>query len=295
MPTYRLFVTTNETGAGQALDRLAAHFEEEGYPAATTEIDEDNGIWQASLYLEHEPDEALRAAMAEALAGAFPREAIETETLPDIDWVSHSLAGLKPVRAGRFIVHGAHDRAAVQPHDIAIQIDAAQAFGTGHHGTTAGCLEMLDEVIRAWPARRGYPARILDLGTGSGVLAIAAARLVPARVLATDIDPVATAVARDNMRINQVMSRVTTLTAGGLNDPKITRAAPFDLIIANILARPLMTLAPKIAAARAPGGAVILSGILATQRWKVLAAYQAQGLYHVRTLWRDGWVTLLLR
>ena len=295
MPTYRLFITTDEPGAETALDILGAAFEDEGYAVATTEIDEDAGIWQASIYFEGDDPGEMSGLEANHLTDALPGLDVEIEELPEIDWVSHSLEGLKPVRAGRFIVHGSHDSDAVRIGDIGILIDAAQAFGTGHHGTTAGCLEMLDSVIRGWPASRGYPSPILDLGTGSGVLAIAAAKLAPAAVLATDIDPLATKVALDNMKINQVGNQVRAITAAGFHSPEIARAAPFELIVANILARPLMRMAPQITNALAPGGSVILSGILAEQRWKVLSAFNAQGMAHVRTIWRNGWVTIHLR
>jgi len=295
MPTFRLFITTDEAGATAALDILGAAFEDEGHAVATTEIDEDAGTWQASVYVEAGSPDAMKAAIAAHLASAFPGVEVETEELPEIDWVTHSLEGLKPVRAGRFLVHGSHDRHAVRIGDIGILIDAAQAFGTGHHGTTAGCLEMLDGVIRGWPAAGGYPSPILDLGTGSGVLAIAAAKLTPASVLATDIDPIATRVALENMKINKVGNQVRAITAAGFHSPEIARAAPFELIVANILARPLMKMAPQIRNALAPGGSVILSGILAEQRWKVLSAFNAQGVAHVRTLWRNGWVTIHLR
>ena len=295
MPTYRLFITTDEAGASTALDVLGTAFEDEGHAVATTEIDEDAGIWQASVYVEAESPDEMEAAISHHLADVLPGLEVETEELPEIDWVTHSLEGLKPVRAGRFIVHGSHDKDAVRIGDIGILIDAAQAFGTGHHGTTAGCLEMLDSVIRGWPAANGYPSPILDLGTGSGVLAIAAAKITPASVLATDIDPIATRVALENMKINKVGNQVRAITAAGFHSPEIANAAPFELIVANILARPLMKMAPEISNALAPGGSVILSGILAEQRWKVLAAFNAQGMAHVRTIWRNGWVTIHLR
>ena len=295
MPTYRLFITTDEAGASTALDVLGTAFEDEGHAVATTEIDEDAGIWQASVYVEAESPDEMEAAISNHLADVLPGLEVETEELPEIDWVTHSLEGLKPVRAGRFIVHGSHDKDAVRIGDIGILIDAAQAFGTGHHGTTAGCLEMLDSVIRGWPAANGYPSPILDLGTGSGVLAIAAAKIAPASVLATDIDPIATRVALENMKINKVGNQVRAITAAGFHSPEIANAAPFELIVANILARPLMKMAPEISNALAPGGSVILSGILAEQRWKVLAAFNAQGMAHVRTIWRNGWVTIHLR
>ena len=289
MSEIRLYITTTEKKAEIALSLMSDVFEEEGYAIATMEIDEKNDVWEASVYM-FRPDEAEVHERFAALLGAdFPDAEIKREELPDIDWIAKSLEGLKPVRAARFVVHGSHDRAKVRAGEIAIEIDAGQAFGTGHHGTTAGCLEVISDVMRSRKVRR-----VLDLGTGSGVLAIAARKLAPVQVLATDIDPVATRVARENVRLNGIASGVALETAPGFHSTAFGRHGPFDLIIANILARPLMRMAPQLAAELAPGGDVILSGILASQRWKVLAAYNGAGLRHVRTIWREGWVTIHL-
>jgi ribosomal protein L11 methyltransferase len=212
------------------------------------------------------------------------------EPLDDIDWVTKSLEGLKPVRAGRFLVRGSHDRAQRRVGDIDIEIEAGLAFGTGHHGTTAGCLETIARV-----ARRESPRNALDLGTGSAVLAIALAKLAHIPVLATDIDPVATRVAAENVRLNRVAAYVETKTATGFDDPVFARRGPFDLVVANILARPLMKLAPRMAKHLRSGGSLILSGILERQREAVIAAYVGQRFRHVRTLHREGWVTLHLK
>jgi ribosomal protein L11 methyltransferase len=186
-------------------------------------------------------------------------------------------------------VHGSHDRDKVRMGDIAIEIDAGQAFGTGHHGTTAGCLEVIDSVLRSRPV-----GNALDLGTGSGVLAIAVRKLKNIPVLATDIDPIATRVAAENVRRNGIASGIVAKTAPGFHSTAFAEHGPFDLIIANILARPLIKMAPKLAKHLAPSGSVILSGILAEQRWKVLSAYNGAKLRHVRTIWRNGWVTIHL-
>ena len=205
--------------------------------------------------------------------------------------MAKSLEGLKPVRAGRFLVHGSHDRDRRRPGDIAIEIEAGQAFGTGHHGTTAGCLEMIETVVRrerprmrsiSAPAARCSPSPL--------------AKLAHIPVLATDIDPIATRVAAANARLNEVSRYIKTrdrarLPPSGLFAPR----GPFDLIVANILARPLMRMAPQMARICQPGGSLILSGILERQRNAVLAAYAGQQLRHVRTLWRNGWVTLHLK
>ncbi|CDZ25668.1 50S ribosomal protein L11 methyltransferase [Neorhizobium galegae] len=290
MSEIRLYVTSTEKGATEILDILSEVFGEEDFAIATTEVDEKKDIWEASVYMMADDEEIVRERIAEGLAQAFPALEIQREVIPDIDWIAKSLEGLKPVRAGRFIVHGSHDRDKVKVNDIAIEIDAGQAFGTGHHGTTAGCLEVIEDVMRARPVRNA-----LDLGTGSGVLAIAVRKLRNIPVLATDIDPVAVRVARENVRRNGISGGIRLETAPGFHSPAFGREGPFDLIIANILARPLMKMAPQLAAHLAPGGSVILSGILAGQRWKVLAAYSGVHLAHVRTIWRNGWVTIHLR
>lgn len=286
----RLYVTTGETQAGEILDLMTIAFIEEDYPIATNEIDEKNDVWEASIYLMADEEEVIRERLAAALKPAFPDAVIHKEVIPDIDWIAKSLEGLSPVRAGRFLVHGSHDRDKVRANDLAIEIDAGQAFGTGHHGTTAGCLEMIDQVMRAYPVTNA-----LDLGTGSGVLAIAVRKLHPVPVLATDIDPIAVRVARENGRRNGIATGIDFRTAPGFHSTAFADHGPFDLVIANILARPLMKMAPQLAAHLAVGGSVILSGILAAQRWKVIAAYNGAGLKHVRTIWRNGWVTIHLR
>ncbi|MBB3607446.1 50S ribosomal protein L11 methyltransferase [Rhizobium sp. BK602] len=289
MSEIRLYVTTTERQAEQILDLMTPVFEDEELPIATTEIDEKKDIWEASIYLYADEEEGVRARFEALLKPAFPGLAIEKEVIPDVDWIAKSLEGLKPVRAGRFLVHGSHDRDKVRPSDIAIEIDAGQAFGTGHHGTTAGCLEMIETVLAARKVRNA-----LDLGTGSGVLALGVRKLRNIPVLATDIDPIAVRVARENVRRNGIASGISLETAPGFHSTAFSRHGPFDLIIANILARPLIKMAPQLVAHLAPGGSVVLSGILAEQRWKVLAAYNGARMRHVRTIWRNGWVTIHL-
>lgn len=289
MSEIRLYVTTTEVLAGEVLDLLSEVFGEEDFAIATTEIDEKKDIWEASVYMMQVDEDDVRVRVEAALSEAFPEMKVEREVIPDVDWVAKSLEGLKPVRAGRFLVHGSHDRDKVRSGDIAIEIDAGQAFGTGHHGTTAGCLEVIDRVVRSRRVRNA-----LDLGTGSGVLAIAVRKLKNIPVLATDIDPIATRVAAENVRRNGIASGIVTETAPGFHSTAFSNHGPFDLIIANILARPLIKMAPQLVTHLAPGGSVILSGILASQRWKVLAAYNGAHLRHVRTIWRNGWVTIHL-
>jgi ribosomal protein L11 methyltransferase len=285
----RLYVSTTEKQAEEILDLLGEVFGEEDFAIGTTEIDEKKDIWEASVYMMAEDEADVRSRVEAALSQAFPDAALSREVIPDVDWVSKSLEGLKPVRAGRFLVHGSHDRDKLRTGDIAIEIDAGQAFGTGHHGTTAGCLEVIDRVLRARTVRNA-----LDLGTGSGVLAIAVRKLRNIPVLATDIDPIAIRVAAENVRRNGIASGISTVTAPGFHSTAFSEHGPFDLIIANILARPLIRMAPQLVTNLAPGGSVILSGILASQRWKVIAAYNGAKLRHVRTIWRNGWVTIHL-
>ena len=289
MSEIRLYVSTSEKQAEEILDLLSEVFGEEDFAIGTTEIDEKKDIWEASVYMMAEDESDVRSRIEEALGPAFPDAVLSREVIPDVDWVVKSLEGLKPVRAGRFLVHGSHDRDKVRSGDIAIEIDAGQAFGTGHHGTTAGCLEVIDRVVRARKVRNA-----LDLGTGSGVLAIAVRKLKDIPVLATDIDPIAVGVAAENVRRNGIASGIRTVTAPGFHSTAFSENGPFDLIIANILARPLIKMAPQLVANLAPGGSVVLSGILASQRWKVLAAYNGARLRHVRTIWRNGWVTIHL-
>ena len=289
MSEIRLFVSTTEPIAEQVMNALSDLFGEEDYAIATQEIDEAKGIWEASIYgtVEQEPEIADR--FGQLVAESFSSLKVDRELLPDIDWIAKSLEGLKPVRAGRFLVHGSHDRDKVRVNDIGILIEAGQAFGTGHHGTTAGCLGMIGDVLKSRRVRNA-----LDLGTGSGVLAIATRLMSKIPVVATDIDPVATRVATQNARINGVSDGIHLATAPGFHHAIFREHGPFDLVIANILARPLMKLAPDLVRHLSDNGTVILSGILAEQRWKVIAAYNGAGLKHRRTTWMNGWVTIEL-
>ncbi len=289
MGQTRLYLTATKAEADRIFAVLETVFEDDGLPLAVLELDEERDLHEVSLYADGdiEPVEVRLKAELTALGLSQP---VEREVLPDVDWVARSLEGLKPVRAGRFLVHGAHDRQKRHAGDIAIEIEAGLAFGTGHHGTTAGCLAMLERV-----AIREKPRNALDLGTGSAVLAIALARLAHIPVLATDIDPVAVDVAAANARLNHVSSLVETVTAPGFHHPIFAARAPFDLIVANILARPLMKLAPEMAKYLTPGGSIVLSGILDRQRDAVVAAYTGQQFRHVRTTHREGWVTIHMK
>jgi len=252
-----------------------------------TEEDEAAGRWRLDAYLETEPDaETLAALSALVAAGAEPA----VERLAAQDWVTLSQAGLEPIREGRFVVHTAAFAAEPPPGGRAFRIEAGQAFGTGHHETTAGCLAMLDAL--AVEGRRFE--RIVDLGTGTGLLAFAAMELWPdAAAMATDIDPIAIEVTAGNMAANAIRPLALRI-ADGARDPAIEAAAPFDLVTANILARPLVAMAPEVAAICGPRAAIVLAGLLSTQADAVVAAYAQQGCVEVRRLVRGDWTILLL-
>ena len=286
MTQTRLFFTAPRPQAEDLYRRIETAFEDDGLPLAIVEVDEAAALFEVSLYAEDAG--AVEDRLRPFLDGSAL--ALGREALPDIDWVSHTLEGLKPVRAGRVLVHGSHDRDRPRIGDVAIEIEAGLAFGTGHHGTTAGCLEMIQRVLRF-----ERPRNALDLGTGSAVLAIALAKLARIPVLATDIDPVATEVAKRNVGLNEAAGLVECVTATGFRHPAFAAWRPFDLIVANILARPLMRLAPQMAHQIAPGGSLVLSGILDRQRRAVIAAYAGQRFRHVATLHREGWSTIHLK
>ena len=261
----------------------------------TREIDEDAGLWQLDAYMDDKPGGALLKLLQSLVPSAKGQRPVVAE-LPEEDWVTLSQQGLEPVRAGRFFVHTSSYADRIPPGTTPFLIDASQAFGTGGHDTTAGCLAMLDRLAR----QGASPRNIADIGTGTGLLAFAAMALWPrAKVIASDIDPASIFVTRDNAGINGVPlgrggGRLALAVAPGTDHPAIRHRAPYDLVIANILAGPLITLAPDIAAATAPGGHAILAGLIARQMEPVLAAYRAQGF---RLSARGGsaeWPCLLL-
>lgn len=246
--------------------------------------------WRIEAYYEPMPQAGATEAALEAVLGKAPPP-IHIVDVPQENWVALSQAALPPVIAGRFTVHGSHDRHRVPRGPNAILIDAGEAFGTAHHATTHGCLEAIDLLTR----RRRF-ANVLDLGCGSGVLAIAVARTQPAaRILATDLDRQSVVVARENMRANGAGSRIKALVADGLGHPEIRRAGRFDLLIANILAAPLILLARGIARTVRPGGSLVLSGLLVAQAPQVIAAYRAAGFRLAAHRRANGWSTLTLR
>jgi ribosomal protein L11 methyltransferase len=290
MSQVRLYFTLARASSRSIYSLIDAAFEDNGYPLSVFEIEDERELDEISVYVDGEEADAAKARLTQLVKAELPDLAIGQEEIPDIDWVAHTLEALRPVRAGRFLVHGAHDRDKVRAGDIGIEIEAGLAFGTGHHGTTSSCLELITGVVQ-----REHPRNALDLGTGSAVLAIALARLARIPVLATDIDKVAVTVAADNVRLNKASAYVTTAHATGFDSPVFARSGPFDLIVANILARPLMALAPQMARHLAPNGSLILSGILERQRNAVISAYVTQGFRHVKTLHREGWVGIHLK
>ena len=257
--------------------------------SACAAFEQPDGRWQVDVHFRERPDEkSLRAIIAMAGGDKLAR-AMSVQKVAPRNWVKESLIGLRPVTAGRFVVHGAHDRDRVPAHCIGIEIEAATAFGTGHHGTTRGCLLALDS-SRATTGRAASsisaPAR--------AILAIAAAKLFRVPVLATDIDARSVAVARDNARLNGVGAFVTAIHAADLRAPEIARRAPFDLVMSNILLRPLQRLAAPMARQLVPNARVVLSGVLKNQANAALSAYRSQGLMLERSFPLDGWFTPLL-
>ena len=298
-----------EQPARRVADLIAESFAEQ--EIAVSRVETGPGAWRVTVYFDVVPDKKTLRALVAAAAGNDQVNTLRFERVAAKDWVAESLAGLQPVNTGRFIVHGAHDRAKIPGNRTGIEIEAALAFGTGHHGTTRGCLLALDRICKmqnaqqikvrgpeSHPSRRARGAhlrmtgkRVLDLGTGTGVLAIAAAHSLRARVLATDIDGVSVRTARENMRLNRVGSYVETIKADGV--ASLRRRGPFDLIFANILLRPLQRFATPLTKLVAPGGRIILSGILRSQANAVIAAYH--GLVLERRTDIEGWTTLVMR
>src|SRR5690348_1428508 len=270
-------VTATLTADQQSAQRVAERCAEAvfGDDVAVSIVDGGDGHWHVTIYFRGDIDESAVRKVAISAAGADAGKALRFERVAAKDWVAESLLGLKPITAGRFVIHGAHDRGRARGR-IAIEIEAAQAFGTGHHGSTRGCLLALDAICRDLGRRSkvqakrtskhgGRAPRILDLGTGSGVLAIAAAKSLRRRVLASDIDAQAARIARQNARLNRSAALVQVCCASGIAAAEIRAGAPFALIFANILLAPLQRLAAPVSAILAPRGRLILSGLLNAQ------------------------------
>jgi ribosomal protein L11 methyltransferase len=282
------FAIGNEQTAKRVVDLLTESFFEG--QAAIAAFEGPGGRWDITVHFAEAPDQAQVRELVGIAAGDEVEKDITFDTVEAKDWVKATLEELVPVRAGRFIVHGHHDRSRVPPNELGIEIEAALAFGTGHHGTTRGCLLLLDSVLKA---RR--PKRVLDLGTGTGVLAIAAAKALQISVLASDIDPLSVKVAHDNARLNGTGDLVETIRATGFSAPQFAHRGPFDLVLANILANPLRQMATPMARHLAPSASIILSGLLPHQAQSVIAAYRARGLVLERHIRIEGWSSLLMR
>src|SRR5690349_6215353 len=282
------FAIGDEHAAKRVVDVLTEIFFEG--EAAVAAFERPDGRWDVTVHFAEAPDQALLREIVTNAASAAIANTLAFDTVEARDWVKASLEDLVPVPAGRFVVHGAHDRPRVAANKLGIEIEAALAFGTGHHGTTRGCLLLLDHVLKAH-----RPRRVLDLGTGTGVLAIAAAKAMHRNVLASDIDAPSVGVARDNARLNGTGRRVQAIRATGFSAPDFARSGPFGLVLANILANPLRQLAGPMSRHLAPRAFVILSGLLNHQAPAVIAAYRAHGLAPQRHLRIEGWSSLLLR
>jgi len=323
-------LSTDEQTARRIASFLAESLDAE--EAACAAFENDRGQWEIAVHVQGAADEVRLRELVRVAGGDEAAQALRFEAVSDTDWVRQSLEGLKPVRAGRFLVHGSHDRARVHPNDLGIEIEAALAFGTGHHGTTRGCLMALDDLARRWhgtpipplkgegparnagggvasklrkpapgslalatlPRKRGRDKKVLDIGTGSGVLAIAAAKRLRTRIVASDIDPVAVVAARTNARLNR-SPRIGFVHAPGASARAITQHGSFDLIFANILLGPLTRLAVPIRRLAARNARVVLSGLLPAHANAALAHYAAQGFRLERRIPLDGWMTLVLR
>jgi ribosomal protein L11 methyltransferase len=310
------------SGDATAVENISNAFADDFEAAglAISAFEQPDGRWSLALYFRDRPDEASVRARVACAAGTEAARALAFETLAPTDWVGKSREGLKPVAAGRFVVHTAHDRGRARTNRIGIEIEASLAFGTGHHGSTRGCLLALDRIareltgnasrgvgagfkpaptrhsgaVRSRRQRRMSKAGVLDVGTGSGVLAIAAAKTLRRPVLASDIDSRAVTICRQNARLNGVAAYLKVFRAAGLQAHRFRAYRPFALILANILLDPLQGMATPMGRLLAPGGRAVLSGLLVGQANAALAAYRARGFVLARRITCEGWITLVL-
>ncbi|PCJ09019.1 MAG: 50S ribosomal protein L11 methyltransferase [Rhodobacteraceae bacterium] len=287
MPTFTALTTLSGRAAAEALGEAMEHLLPEPTGVGILDLEDASGLWEVGGYFTEAPDQAGLALLA-TLYNARPFAVSE---LPETDWVAHVRRELAPVEAGRFFVYGSHDADKLPADKIPLLIEAAMAFGTGHHGTTLGCLRMLDHLIG-----EGFEAKtVVDIGCGTAVLAMAAARVWDGTILASDIDQVAVEVAEVNLRANGMAGRVGCVEAAGFDHADLLAAAPYDLIFANILKGPLVALAPEMATHLRPGGYAILSGILNEQAETVAEVYARNGINLTQKDEIGDWSTLLLQ
>lgn len=288
MPTFTALTTLIGEDAANALAEAIEKLEPEPTGVGVFEIEDDSGLWEVGAYFLEAPNET----MLDVLAMAFGAKPFAISELPEVDWVAKVRRELSPVEAGRFFVYGSHDADKVPEGRVALQIEATVAFGTGHHGTTLGCLRAFDRLYEG-----GFrPAKVADIGCGTAVLAMAAAAVLPdALVIASDIDEVAVDVAEANVAINNLEGRIECLEAAGFAHPRLAEAAPYDLVFANILKGPLVELAPAMAAHVAKDGLIILSGLLVVQAESIIAAYVSNGFTPEGREDLGEWSALVLR
>lgn len=286
MPVHAAMTTSDSLPQAESLAEALETLDPAPYAVGVTEIEDGSGRFEIGAHFEAAPD----TIALDLLAAAHGARPFAVSLVPDIDWVAHVRRELSPVVAGRFFVHGSHDADKVPPDAEPLLIEAAMAFGTGHHGTTLGCLQALERMVVAGDIRNN----VADIGAGTAVLAMAAARVWPGQVLASDIDPVAVEVALANAAANNLADRILCVQAAGFDHPDIAARAPFDLVFANILKGPLIALAPDMATHVAPDGVVILSGILRDQAAEVSAVYARSGFNQAERTDIGDWVTLVL-
>ncbi|ATG42461.1 ribosomal protein L11 methyltransferase PrmA [Phaeobacter piscinae] len=287
MPTFTALTTLTGKAPAEALGEAMERLTPEPTGLGVFEVEDGSGLWEVGGYFTETPDEAGLAL----LATMFDAQPFVISELPETDWVAHVRRELAPVEAGRFFVYGSHDADKVPADRIPLLIEAAMAFGTGHHGTTLGCLKALDTLIED-----GFVGdKVADIGCGTAVLAMAAARVWDGQILASDIDQVAVDVAEANLKANDMEGRVHCLEAAGFDARALAEAAPFDLIFANILKGPLVALAPDVAAHLRSDGYAILSGLLNEQADEVQGVYAQNGINLVQRSEIGDWTTLLLQ
>ncbi|MBV0891901.1 50S ribosomal protein L11 methyltransferase [Paracoccus sp. Z118] len=287
MPTWTALTQSRGRDAAEALAEACEDLTPEPVGTGVFEIEDGSDRWEVGVYFTEVPDDIALALLA-AAHGAQPFAVSE---LPEVDWVAHVRRELSPVEAGRFFVHGSHDADKVPPDAEGLCIEAAMAFGTGHHATTKGCLLAFDRLLEAGET----PRRVADIGAGTAVLAMAAARVLPGIVIASDIDPIAVETAQANVIANGLDGRVECVLAEGFHHPLLDNAAPYDLVFANILKQPLIDLAPDMARHLAHGGRAILSGILTGQADEVVTAYADCGMTLERRDDTAEWATLVVQ